>query len=116
MRPVTPAIALATVLALAPAARAAPTCQDRIGDDVRCGSPGAMPVGWTASPRMALARQAAEPPDPTPSQALGLVALIGALFALIALMPDFDGWDAGDWGQQEGDDDERRRRGRREGA
>ena len=40
----------------------------------------------------------------------------GALFALIALMPDFDGWDAGDWGQQEGDDDERRRRGRREGA
>jgi hypothetical protein len=33
-----------------------------------------------------------------------LIALVGGLFALIALMPDFDG----QWDQQEGDEDDKR--------
>jgi hypothetical protein len=32
--------------------------------------------------------------------------IIGGLFALIALMPDFDGWRDGDWDGQEGDEAE----------
>lgn len=113
MRPLMIAAALAAVLAIAPAARAAPTCQDRIGDSLRCGTPGAMPVGWTAAPQMALVREASEPPDPTPGQVLGLVAFLGGLFALIALMPDFDGWGAGDGSDEDDDDEARRRRGQR---
>jgi hypothetical protein len=30
-------------------------------------------------------------------QLFAALCLIGALFALIALMPDFDGWRDGDW-------------------
>ena len=37
----------AAILTTAPAAIAAPTCQDRNGDTIRCGTEGAMPVGWT---------------------------------------------------------------------
>jgi hypothetical protein len=33
--------------------------------------------------------------------------LVGGFFALIALMPDFDGWRDGDWDRQEGEDDKR---------
>ena len=44
-------LALIAVVALfsafsAPAAIAAPTCQDVHGGTIRCGTPGAMPVGW----------------------------------------------------------------------
>jgi len=34
---------------------------------------------------------------------LTAVCLIGALFALIALMPDFDGWRDGEWKQPDGE-------------
>jgi hypothetical protein len=37
-----------------------------------------------------------------------LICVIGMLLALIALMPEFDGWGAGDWDEQEGDQDERK--------
>ena len=38
---------------------------------------------------------------------MSVVVLIAAFITLIALMPDFDGRHASDWGAQE-DDDERR--------
>lgn len=90
------AIAL-TLLAAAPA-RAAPTCVDREGGVIRCGTPGAMPVGW--APPEASDTPADDMPGPGLGQLAGLVAVIGGLFALIALMPEFEGWD-----DRERDDD-----------
>ncbi|MDR3508006.1 MAG: hypothetical protein P4L64_08935 [Caulobacteraceae bacterium] len=86
MRRLLAIIAAASLLAAAPAALCAPTCQDKDGMTIKCGAPGAMPVGWSL-PR--------EPgPEPIEPQVLfGLICFIGGLCALIALMPDFDGWD-----------------------
>jgi hypothetical protein len=94
MRNHLPAILTAAMLLAAPASIAAPTCQDRNGDTVRCGTERAMPVGWTApAPQQA-------PSAPVDMFALG-VFLFG-FFALIALMPNFDGR----WDPQERDDEE----------
>jgi hypothetical protein len=92
--------AAAVWLAAAPAALAAPTCQDAHGDAIRCATPGAMPVGWTLP---AAQRQAAASSEPSLAVLVYLACFIGGLFALIALMPDFDGWNAGDWDEQEAD-------------
>ena len=56
-----------------------------------------MPLGWTLPLADRLNRPPAGPPDPTPIELGGVCAIIILLFALIALMPDFDGWspDAG---------------------
>jgi hypothetical protein len=75
---------------------AAPTCQDIGGQTMKCGAPGAMPVGWSPSREQLAAR-----PDPKPLDANVLAALgcvLGGLFALIALMPEFDGRTDADWG------------------
>jgi hypothetical protein len=40
-------MSVVALLLAASAAQAAPTCQDRHGGTVRCGTSGAMPVGWT---------------------------------------------------------------------
>jgi hypothetical protein len=100
------ALTTATYLLAAPAALAAPTCQNRVGDTVRCGTAGAMPVGWTLPDHERLERQASSPPGPTPAMLVGLICFVGGLFALIALMPNFDGSRPGDWDRQEGDDEE----------
>ena len=94
------ALATAVLLGAAPAARAAPTCLDSSGQVVRCGTPGAMPVGWRLPAQQAPER----PAGPSLSLLASLGLVIGGLFALIALMPEFDG---GRWDAQEGDDDER---------
>jgi hypothetical protein len=99
------AITLPATLA-ASGAQAAPTCLTRTGDAARCGTPAAMPVGWTLPPEQAWRRQMSEASGPTPAQQWGLVAVIGGLFALIALMPKFDGSHPGDWDRQEGDEEE----------
>jgi len=92
------------VLAIAPAARASPTCQDAHGDSIRCGISGAMPVGWVLPAEMRLKLPA---PSQIPPQVLfGLICAIGGFFALIALMPDFDGWRSGDWDRQQDDEEE----------
>jgi hypothetical protein len=38
----------------------------------------------------------------------GAILLVGGLFALIALMPEFDGWHEGDWEPREPEDEGRR--------
>ncbi len=94
------AILLILVLLCATPAPAAPTCQTKDGGTIRCGTPGAMPVGWQAPP---------EQWHPAPSGGSAgelpqvLIVLL-LLFVLIALMPEFDGRRAGDWDRQEDDD------------
>jgi hypothetical protein len=77
---------------LATPALAAPTCQDRQGGTIKCGVRGAMPVGWKQSPEQLWDRDISRPPGPSTGELLGVFCFLGLLFALIALMPDFDGW------------------------
>jgi len=100
MRALILALAAVIVLAAAPAARAAPTCQDSAGETVRCATAGAMPVGW--SPPTTVDRRASQGRAPSLNQLLSLLCVVGGLFALIALMPKFDG----EWDEQEGGGDE----------
>lgn len=97
-------LVLALTLALAPTAFAAPSCLDRHGEMARCGTAGAMPVGWTPPAAEARARLAARDDGLSAGQLFGLICAIGGLFVLFALLPDFDGG----WDRQE---DDRERRG-----
>ena len=102
MRPSVLAILVTTVLLISPSALAAPGCVDRNGGMRRCGIPGAMPVGWDISPDQRQARNAEMSVSLNLAELTGLICFIGGIFALIALLPDFDaGWDA-----QESDDEE----------
>ena len=106
MRPMILAVFAAALLMLAPAARAAPTCQDESGQTIRCGTVGAMPVGWTLPPGQRPAIPASGPAEPSPAELAALACIIGGLTVLIALMPPFDGSrSGGGWDKQEGDDD-----------
>ncbi|HEY3697150.1 hypothetical protein [Phenylobacterium sp.] len=96
-------LAFVTVLAAASAALAAPTCNDVSGRTVRCGTPGAMPVGWTPPPEVLAARPATEP-GPSARQLFALVCFLGGLVTLFALLPDFEDGRGGGWDRQEGDD------------
>ena len=107
MRPSILAAAVAAMLLGAPAALAAPTCQDGNGDTIKCGTPGAMPVGWTLSPQQLLDRQISRPKNPSIKELLELICVIGVFFSLLALLPEFDGWGAGDWDKKGEDDEER---------
>jgi hypothetical protein len=98
----TPALVVAGALMLATGAMAAPTCQAADGHTLRCGTPGAMPVGWSVPDDFR-----AEDPDIEVSELLGLALVIGGLFALIARMPDFEGPRGADWDAQEEDRDQR---------
>ena len=93
------AFVAAVLLLTAPAAFAAPTCQDRHGLTIRCGTEGAMPVGWS----LPFEERKFESHSPTTGQLLHLIATLGLLFALIALLPEFDGRRSRDWGRQEDD-------------
>jgi hypothetical protein len=42
------------------------------------------------------------------SELIGAICLVCGLFALIALMPAFDGWRDGDWEPQDPEDEHRR--------
>ena len=97
-------LAFAFVLSTASAALAAPTCNDVGGHTVRCGTPGAMPVGWEPSPEVLAAREPEAPGDFTSTQMFGLVCFIGGLLALFALLPDFEDEKGGGWDRQEDDD------------
>ncbi|HXI99650.1 MAG TPA: hypothetical protein VNH44_00420 [Micropepsaceae bacterium] len=108
MRPLILAFTTAAMLLSAPAAFAAPTCQDKDGSTIKCGIPGAMPVGWSLSRQELSARQTPEPLYPSLTELLELTCVMGVFFAVMALMPEFDGSRAGDWGEQEEDHDDRR--------
>ena len=87
------------VLALALIAipvHAAPTCQDRNGDTIKCGAPGAMPVGWTLPPEESWRLRLVHTETPA-GDVLKVVAALALFFALIALMPRFDGRRDEDW-------------------
>jgi hypothetical protein len=100
MRSVLPVLGLSSLLLGAPCAHAAPTCLDRQGATMRCGTSGAMPVGWTLPP----GERAAEPSGaPRARGMIGLTLFLGGLFALIALLPDFEGR----WDRQATDEEER---------
>ena len=107
MRSVILALTLTAAFLTAPAALAAPTCRDGAGDTIRCGALGAMPVGWSPSPQQLLDRQSSKP-DLTLSELTALIYIVVALFTIIALMPEFDGSQSGDWDEQEGDRQARR--------
>lgn len=106
MRPSFLAFAVAATLLASPAALAAPTCQNENGITTRCGTPGAMPVGWSLSAQQRLERHIPGPSYPTGNEFLKLVCIMGVFFALMALLPDFDGARAGAWGKEEGDEED----------
>jgi hypothetical protein len=97
---------LCTAMLSAPAALAAPTCLDRNGDTIRCGAAGAMPVGWTPSPRLLLEKEM-RPTNTHWRELLEVFCGLGVFLALVALLPEFDGTRDRDWNEQEGDDEER---------
>ena len=103
MRGRVPVFVLVAALLGPAAALAGPTCQDRSGDTVRCGTQGAMPVGWVLPWREREDRPRPEPVSP--GALIGLVCALGGVFALIALMPDFQGRGGG-WDRLEEDDEE----------
>jgi len=92
-------LAAFSLLAAATAAPAAPTCQTALGQTIKCGTDGAMPVGW--APDQLPAIQAAAP---SMTEIWGPLALCFLLLTLIALMPKFDGSRGADWDPQEGDE------------
>jgi hypothetical protein len=104
-----PALALIAGLVLsapilsATAAQAGPTCVDRHGEMLRCGAPGAMPVGWRLPADQPRDGPTAQADDPGAVKLFGLICFLGGLFALIALLPDFEGR----WDGQGADEEER---------
>jgi hypothetical protein len=78
------------------AASAAPTCFDQTGGVIKCGAPGAMPVGWSPPPEVRAAHIAQDPGPPL-GEILEIFCAVGAIFAIIALLPPFDGTQEGDW-------------------
>ena len=90
------ALVFALAFLLSTPAWCAPICVTRAGDTVHCEAKGAMPVGWRS---LDAGPSSASPPNLF--LVLGLVGVIGGLFALIALMPEFDGG----WDEQEGGDE-----------
>jgi hypothetical protein len=91
---------LATVLLLsADPTVAAPTCQDKHGLTIKCGTPGAMPVGWS----LPFEERPFKPPATTISQWVMLIGTLGLLFGLIAFLPEFDGTRDSDWDRQDRD-------------
>ncbi|HEX4271495.1 MAG TPA: hypothetical protein VHZ32_08915 [Rhizomicrobium sp.] len=93
---------VALVLLTAVPARAAPTCQDRNGATMKCGTDGAMPVGWTLPPEL-MNRRIPGIADPEPRLLVETLLVIVLLFSLIALLPEFDGRRGADWGRPEDD-------------
>jgi hypothetical protein len=78
-------------------ASAAPTCQDLQGETVRCGTDGAMPVGW----KLPSIQHEDMPPGESLLRIVQAVCVLGVFFCLLALMPDFDGSRPGDWDAEE---------------
>jgi hypothetical protein len=94
------ALLLALGLLLSTPASPAPICFTRAGDTVHCDAKDAMPIGWRLPPDEA-ARREMNQPHPSSSDILKVVAVLVLFFALIALLPEFDGARDQDWDTQE---------------
>lgn len=94
------ALAFALALLLPTPVLAAPICLTRAGDPVHCEARGAMPLGWRLPPDAA-ARREMEQPHPSTHTVMGAIAGLALFFALIALLPEFDGARDQDWDKQE---------------
>jgi hypothetical protein len=98
-------LAGAAALFLAAPAAAAPICLNRAGDPVHCEAKGAMPLGWTLPPEEAARREQAQA-HPSGRTIMKTMAILALFFALIALLPEFDGARDQDWdGQEKRDSD-----------
>jgi len=102
------AISLTMVLLFASPSIAAPTCENLRGETVRCGSAGAMPVGWALSPQERERLRPELSNEPGMMKLLQTLCALGVFFGLLALMPDFDGSRSEDWERHE-DESHRRR-------
>jgi hypothetical protein len=100
-------VAAVFALSTAAAAHAAPTCQTRDGDAIKCGVLGAMPVGW--QPPNENSNGPMITADQMDNAVLAALLILGFV-SLIALMPEFDGANEGDWDRQECDHHSPRRR------
>jgi hypothetical protein len=89
-------------------AHAAPICFTRTGDAVHCDAKDAMPLGWRLPPDEAVRREMNQP-QPSSRHILETAAILVLFFALIALMPEFDGARDQDWDAQEKRDPDRRK-------
>jgi hypothetical protein len=90
MRRTLVALITAVTLLAAPAAMAAPTCQDANGYTIRCGTQGAMPVGWTLPLEQRLEQGRTSPVEPL--QLLRVICVLGIYFCLLAMLPEFERW------------------------
>jgi hypothetical protein len=88
------ALCVALMIAM-PAAWSAPTCQDKHGMTTRCGTRHAMPVGWTAP------QEDRDIPAGDKRDLWTAAGGILLLFALIALLPEFDGTRPEDWSPED---------------
>lgn len=95
-------LAIVSGLWIALTALAPAKCDDVSGRAAMCGAPGAMPVGWKPSPEALVAQEAGA--DLSSTQMFGLVIFLGSLFALFAVLPDFEDGDGGGWDRQEDDE------------
>jgi hypothetical protein len=107
MRALTVASVLACLLFAALPAMAAPTCLTRNADTIRCGVPGAMPVGWKPSAQLLWDKEISRPAERNLDLLAKVICGLALFFAMIALMPKFDGTSAEDGDRQEGDDDKK---------
>jgi hypothetical protein len=89
------AVAVGSARLTAAGAHAAPTSLDPAGQTVRCEAANALPVG-ASPPDDAQSARNTEIPLPAPATLFGLICVLGGLFVLIGLMPDFDGWGPGE--------------------
>ena len=99
------AVLLACLLLAAVPAMAAPTCLTRNADTIRCGAPGAMPVEWKPSAQLLWDKQISRPAEQQLDELAKVICGLALFFAMIALLPKFDGTKPEDWDRQEGDDE-----------
>ena len=95
MRPLLPAAAF--LLFSVTAAMAAPTCLDKNLDTIRCGVPGAMPVGWKPTAQQRWDKDISKPAEYNLAEFAKVIIGMGLFFAMIALLPRFDGSRSEDW-------------------
>ena len=96
MRRILLALLLCAVAGSFSPAWAAPTCQDRSGNTVHCGTANAMPLGWTAP------EADRHFPGPDRGDAITAAAIVVLLLLLIGLLPDFG---QEQWGNPDRSDD-----------